>query len=107
MSDSDRDSLVERLSSAVSVLSDVSPKNMLGANGFAKGDKVFCMVTKDTEVTFKVTDDLAHEHLSEQGGTPWSPHGKKFGSWLKMPENLQDSEDSIIEWAALAHGGIE
>lgn len=107
MSDFDRETLVERLSDAVSILSDVTPKNMFGANGFAKGKKVFCMVTKDSELAFKVSDNQAHEYLSEQGGTPWSPHGKSFGQWLRMPDNLLQSRTSMIEWAALAHGGIE
>jgi len=93
----------DKLQAATSMLHGVEPRSMFGANGFCKDGKAFCMVTKHSQIVFKVNDEVAFLAYIEMGGIRWSPNGKPFGKWLELPpEQCQDSQ-IMQQWAQQAY----
>lgn len=93
----------QNLQVATASLQDVIPKNMFGANGFSKNGKVFCMVTKNSEIVFKIDDEETFLTYIEMGGIRWSPHGKPFGRWLELPSEQCQDEQRLQQWAQQAY----
>lgn len=105
MSADERAILVTKLGNIAQSLPGVETKNMFGANGFCKNSKIFCMVTKDNEIVFKINNQQQYEQIKETySAVGWSPRkGKSFGLWLVLPSELNDNVDVVKEWATLSH----
>lgn len=77
---------------------ETAPKRLFGAEGKSKQNKVFVMITKNSEFVVKSDDSEQFEELQKKGATRWSPHPNRgpMGTWLVLSENMLDDFDGLV-----------
>lgn len=77
---------------------ETKPKRLFGAEGRSKENKVFVMITKNSEFVVKSDDSVQFKELQKKGATRWSPHPNRgpMGTWLVLSDNMLDDFDGLV-----------
>lgn len=88
---------------------DTNPKRLFGADGRSKENKVFVMITKNSEFVVKSDDPEQFEELEENGAIRWAPHPNRgpMGTWLVLSENMLDDFDELVKIVKLSYDNLK
>lgn len=78
---------------------ETTPKRLFGADGRSKENKVFVMITKNSEFVVKSDDSNQFDELQKNGAIRWSPHPNRgpMGTWLVLSENMLEDFDELVK----------